>query len=587
VVSRYDTFVRSPADKRRIIILKFGSSVLNPEDDFAHTVLEIYREVRRGKRVLAVVSALPGVTDRLVRAARRRFERPHPEALASLVSTGETSSAAFVGMALDRAGVPAQVLDPDRAGLTIRGPGLDAYPLGLDTKGIHERFERYPVLVLPGFIGRTENGSLGLMGRGGSDLTAIFVAHRLSASECRLLKDVNGLYTADPKKYEPKRRYLSASWGETVRVGEGLVQPKALRYAERHRVHFDIAAPLTSSRTRIGTGPVVSVSETPAQPPLRVSLLGLGTVGTGLYRGLRTLPKRFQLVGIAVRDLSKAREAAVPRDLLHDDPWQLLERPTDVVVELMGGREPAVSLIRASLDSGRHVVTANKEVLAHEGFALQKLAQSKGVVLEYSASVGGAVPAIEHVHHLACIDGIERIEGVLNGTCNFVLDRMAEGIDFNEAVREAQRRGFAEADPSLDLNGKDSAHKLAILARAAFGVELHPDEIPCRGIDSLRETGDGNVTKLVASCQRVGQGIRAEVRPLTLPVDHPLAETKDEENRIFIQTTGGRSHLLQGKGAGRWPTSFAVMAGLLDIYENRAYRQHHSTLVPALAEVIP
>jgi homoserine dehydrogenase len=385
-------------------------------------------------------------------------------------------------------------------------------------------FEHFPVLILPGFVGRTADRSWALMGRGGSDLTALFAAQRLGARECRLLKDVDGLCTSDPR-------------------------------------------------------------------PLRVSLLGLGTVGLGVYQGLIKQKSRFQAVGIAIRHRNKTRETHVPPELLVEDARSLLDRPTDVVVELIGGSEPAASLIRSALEAGRHVVTANKDVIACHGDSLQRLAYAKGVELKFSASVGGAVPVIEQVRKLARYEPIERIEGVLNGTCNYVLDRMVEGEEHDDAVRAAQEQGFAEADPSLDLSGKDSAHKVAILAKAAFGMTIHPEEIPCRGIEDIDSSDvrkaliEGRVIKLVATCYKTAEEVRAEVRPVALPEAHPLAGARGEENRIQVQPRVGQTILLHGKGAGRWPTSLSVMADLLDLHPSSHRCRGETTPAGVLKEV--
>ncbi len=573
-----------------IVVLKFGSSVLDRKQCLSDAVLEIYREVREGKRVLAVVSAFPGVTDWLFATAQRCFEQPKPSALASLVSTGETASAAFLGMALDQAGIPAWVLDTDQIGLEIRGDDLDADPVSLDVEAVEELFEQFPVLILPGFVGRAAGGSPALMGRGGSDLTALFAAQQLDADECRLLKDVDAMYDADPViGGSVQFRYASAPWDEVLRVGGRLVQPKAVNFAKEHGVRFTLASPLAAHKTRIGPDPVRHASPSDDESgPVRVALLGLGTVGLGVYKSLLLQRYRFQVVGIAVQDRDKPREVEIPPGLLFDDPWSLLERPADVVVELIGGQEPAVSLIRASLELGRHVVTGNKEVVARHGVSLERIASASGVTLAYSASVGGAVPVLEQVKNLAARGPIGSIEGVLNGTCNYVLQRLAEGRDLDEAVREAQERGFAESDPTSDLSGRDSVNKLVILAKQAFGITISSDDIPYRGIEGLdsktvqKARARGRVIKLVAACRKTNEGIQAEVHPAALPMDHPLAGARGEENRIRVEREVGEPVLLHGKGAGRWPTSLSVIADLLDLHRSGARSRCRPPLVSAV-----
>lgn len=285
---------------------------------------------------------------------------------------------------------------------------------------------------------------------------------------------------------------------------------------------------------------------------LRVALLGHGTVGGGVYDRLTELPQHFSVTGVAVRDPRKHRIAALDRC------WRVLKQPADVVVELIGGTGLAARVIEASLKLGRHVVTANKAVIAAHGPRLETLARAHGVRLLYSASVGGAMPAIEAVQQRA--GAVRALSGVLNGTCNFILGELERGTAFADAVTAAQRAGYAEADPTLDLDGTDAAQKLAILARTAFGhvppiarktgiLGLSPD-----AVQAARRRG--HVIRLVASCTKD----EAEVAPRELPLSHPLAGCAGAENRLLVDGT-----LLRGTGAGRWPTTEAVVADLLDL----------------------
>ncbi len=307
---------------------------------------------------------------------------------------------------------------------------------------------------------------------------------------------------------------------------------------------------------------VASAAPAFSREPLRVALLGCGTVGGGVLARLLALPDIFRVVGVAVRDLAKAERSGVPRSLLTRDVPGLVESDADVVVELMGGREPARRAIVRALDLGRSVVTANKLLLAEEIDALSDLAQRSGASLRYSASVGGAMPALEAVRRLK--GRIRALSGVLNGTCNYVLDRCAAGVPFNAAVAAAQAAGFAEADPALDLDGSDTAQKLALLAREAFGIALPWNRIPRQGIVDL-DARHGRVVRLVASCERSGSGLRASVQPVELPSCHPFARTTGADNALRIETLDGEVFDLAAQGAGRWPTCEAVLADLYDL----------------------
>jgi homoserine dehydrogenase len=310
----------------------------------------------------------------------------------------------------------------------------------------------------------------------------------------------------------------------------------------------------------------------PGYRPLRVALLGCGTVGGGVLARLLAHPALFRVTGVAVRNLDRVRVPAVPRRLLTDSAAALLEREADVVVELLGGREPARSSIARALDRGRHVVTANKALLAGEVDALTAQADRRGVSLRFSAAVGGALPALEAVRRATAQGAIQAVVGVLNGTCNFVLDRCAAGATLAEAVALARDAGYAEADPILDLDGSDAAQKLSLLAREAFGVALPWESIQRRGIADLDERAAaeaarrGRRLRLVATCERADGGrLRAGVQPLDLSPDHPCASTAGADNALMVQLEGGGQISIAARGAGRWPTTEAVMADLYDL----------------------
>ncbi len=559
---------------QRLVIHKYGSSVLRNEDDLPAVLAEIYAAVRAGDRVVAVVSAFGDTTERLLRSARRVgvADHPQPAALAQLLATGELRAAALLCLAAERAGIPSCCLDATRLALRTEGPCLDSLPVSLDHAVIERALERNALVVLPGFIGRGADGRTTLLGRGGSDLTALFLAHQLQAHRCRLYKDVDGIYEADPALKRPghpsPRRFSSLSWAEALRVCGSVVQKKAIRYAECHDQEFEVACLGRAGQTQVGDRALQLEPAPPAATRLRVGLLGLGTVGLGVYRLLRSFPERFELVGIAVRQPDKARPDDVPRELLCVDPWQVLSRGCDVLVELIGGEEPAARLIQAALERGVHVVSANKGVLAQRLEALQRRAHDRGVRLAFSASVGGALPALEAVQRIARGPGVRQICGVLNGTTNFILGQLQQGLPFAAALALAQERGFAEADPSLDLSGEDAADKLRLLCNAAFGQDV---PVACQGIRGVRPRdveaarGEQRVWRLVAQAELGPDGVRAQVQPLPLPREHPLARAIDEENCLLIEDRAGVWTQVRGKGAGRWPTAQAVLADLLDL----------------------
>ncbi len=242
----------SEAPPRSTVVLKFGSSVLRSEDDLPRAVAEIARYRAAGRAVVAVVSAIGKTTDILLEKAHRIAERPEPSALALMVATGEDVAAAFLTMALASAGVPVALMEPVGIGLRVEGPPLDALPCGLDAALVRRLLRGGSVGVVPGFYGRGPDGKIFLLGRGGSDLTALHLAHCLEAS-CRLLKNVNGVYDGDPgSPSRPARRYEQLSYEDALALQARVVQEKALRFARDHGLAFEVAAPGSERCTRIG-----------------------------------------------------------------------------------------------------------------------------------------------------------------------------------------------------------------------------------------------------------------------------------------------------------------------------------------------
>lgn len=549
--------------EQNIIVLKFGGSVLASEDRLALAVHEIYRWRRDGWKVVAVVSALAGRTDELIERCARGFERASPHAMAAVVAGGELESAALLGVLLDRAGVPASVLSASAARLIADGNALDASPAAVDVSVLREALELDGVVVFPGFIGIDRRGRTVLLGRGGSDLTALFLASALNAQRCRLVKDVPALFERDPSlPGPPPRRYEIASWRDALNTDGTIVQHKAVRFAQSLNLNFELAS-LNSARPSVIGGDRSVLAPAPApRAPTRVAILGLGSVGRGVYEHLRKVPGEFEIVGIAARHAAKHPD--IPDAIFTTDAAALAARAGDIVVESIGGLHPALEAARAALSRGAHFVTANKALIAAHGDELRALAQKHGGSLRYSASVGGGVPVLELARRLAS-KSVVSIEAVLNGTSNYVLDACASGNTLDEAVKSAQQLGFAEADPSRDLDGRDAGDKLAVLASelgAALG-EIRRETINQQTLDAPRTTG-ASVTRQVARLELGGRpGASVTVR--RLDPAHPLALLREEQNGVIIECAGGERRTLIGRGAGRWPTAESVLADILEV----------------------
>lgn len=556
-----------------LVVLKFGSSVLENCDCLPAVVHEVYRYHRRGQSVLVVVSAIGRHTEVLLSEARQWLNPARPErAVAEFLATGERQSAALLTMAFARAGINATLVSPSEIKLTLRGDRLDAWPVAVDVKAVQEAFQSTSVLVVAGFVGVHETGGTALMGRGGADLTAVFLAGTLRAVECRLVKDVDGIYERDPAAADstanPPHRYREVTYEDALQVSGALVQPKAIEYLREQKISARLAGLLQQESTTIG-GPASTVCDLPQPAPLKVLLLGLGQVGQGVYHHLQHLRSFFELVGIQVRDTRKSRDFPAPDGLLSTDVNELLRQPHDLLVDVSGDVSMAKRAIESSLAAGCSAVTASKQLVAEHGPALARLAAKHSARVRYAAAVGGAAPMIETLERAVQNGPVTRLRGVLNGTCNFVLDQLAKGVAFHTAVSQARLRGFAESNVSRDLHGDDSADKLRILARLAFGVESDAASISRQGL-SPAESGrfgrgaasDGVVRQVATFDPVTGASVKLE----TLVPDDYLAGACGEESRLIISGADGREWRVSGKGAGRWPTAEAVIADMFDLH---------------------
>lgn len=575
-----------------IVVLKFGSSVLQTEADLPQAIDEIYREWREGRRVIAVVSAFARVTDRRFAQTRAITTDLHEQA--AWVAGGEEESGNKLAAALVANGVSARYVDARVAGLRAHGDPHESTPVSLNASYLRECLHEHAVLVVPGFIAQDIQGRTVLLGRGGSDLTALFLAKNLDA-RCRLIKDVDGVYESDPAVLENHaQRFNRLSWRTALDIGGRIIQPRALQFAQSHGQSFEVACVDSNLSTLVDAGPddIAVVPHEDIQP-LRVVLLGLGTVGLGVYAHLMRRPDLFEVVRIVVRDLDKQRRSEednldVPKSLLSTDPWDAITQPADLIIETLGGLEPAGEIVHAALLRGRAVVTANKALIASRWWdKLARFATGRQPLLKFGAAVGGAVPVLETVAALARHSGVVQVRAILNGTCNFILDALEQRIDFDTAVAHAQASGFAEADPHDDLVGLDAARKLELIARAAFGEASH-FELNVRGIVGVTASQaalvreDGLTLKLVGSCERSEGHVRGVVKLYELPASDFLAGARAEENRVEILAGNGQVVRLAGKGAGRWPTALSMLGDVHEYLRDRRRARQDEQVRPAV-----
>ncbi|WP_025295332.1 homoserine dehydrogenase [Sphingomonas sanxanigenens] len=333
---------------------------------------------------------------------------------------------------------------------------------------------------------------------------------------------------------------------------------------------------------------------------LRVALAGLGTVGGGVVRLLeaneglitRRAGMPIEIVAVSARDRSRDRGIDLSRFDWVDDTAGLASRDdVDVVVELIGGSDgPALTLARNTLAAGKAFVTANKAMIAHHGLELARQAEDKSVALKYEAAVAGGIPVIKGLREGAAANEIGQVYGILNGTCNYILTTMEErGSDFADVLAEAQALGYAEADPSFDIDGVDAAHKLAILSSLAFGTRLDFDGIAVSGIrhviaaDIAEAQALGFRIRLIGLAESDAGGLFQRVHPCLVPTSHPLAHVAGSLNAVVAEGNFVGRLFFQGRGAGDGPTASAVVADLIDIARGE-YGPAFAMPVDALAE---
>lgn len=312
---------------------------------------------------------------------------------------------------------------------------------------------------------------------------------------------------------------------------------------------------------------------------IKVALLGAGTVGSQVARILTEdrdeLAQRIggtpELIGIAVRSVDTPRDYKAADALYTTDAESLIDR-ADVVIELTGGLEPAKTRILHALAAGKHVVSGNKALIAAHGAELMTAARQSGAQFSFEAAVAGAIPILRPLRDSLAGDHITRVLGIMNGTTNFMLDAMdARGADFDEVLAEAQRLGYAEADPTADVEGHDAAAKAAIVASLAFHSEFHIDDVHCTGIsditadDVTAAANDGYVIKLLSVCERDGEGVNIRVNPALIPRSHPLASVHDAYNAVFVESRDAGELMFYGPGAGGAPTASAVMGDFVSL----------------------
>jgi homoserine dehydrogenase len=333
--------------------------------------------------------------------------------------------------------------------------------------------------------------------------------------------------------------------------------------------------------------------------PITIGLLGMGTVGTGVIKILtenandilQKVSSSVKVKKVLVRQLNKPRNVHIDAEITTNIDDIINDKEIDIVVEVMGGVTPAKDYILKALAAGKHVVTANKDIVAKYGQELFEVAASNKVDFLFEASVAGGIPIIRPLKQCLAANKITEIMGIINGTTNYMLTKMTnEGLDFNSVLAEAQAKGYAEADPTADVGGLDAARKIAILASIAFGSRVSVDDVYVEGITNI-STEDigyakelGYAIKLLAIAKDDDRGVDVRVHPAFIPATHPLASVHDVFNAIYIKGDAVGETMFYGRGAGEMPTASAVVADVIDVARNIIYNANSRILCTCFAQ---
>lgn len=329
---------------------------------------------------------------------------------------------------------------------------------------------------------------------------------------------------------------------------------------------------------------------------VKIGLMGFGNIGTGTYKTLeinRDVIKAntgidFEIIKILEKDVDRERDVVVSRDKFTQNPDDLILDPSiDIIIELLGGIQPATDFMLKAMKNGKHVVTANKAAVAANFDTLRKAADDNKVLFRYEASVGGGIPILNTLITVLHANEFEEVLGILNGTTNYILSQMTDfGLDYSDVLKVAQDKGFAEADPTADVEGIDVANKLSILISLIFGVRVPPGEIPTEGItkitieDIKRASESGHKIKLIATAKKENGQLIYNVKPTLIPFSHPLAGVNNEFNAIFLKGNAVDDLMFYGKGAGPLPTGSAVMGDVIEIGRAMAKNAAYDLVVP-------
>lgn len=556
----------------KLCVLKLGSSVLATPEDYFKVTHEIFRWIREGYRVVAVVSAMGSTTDLLLAEANATVAEPLPETLASYLATGEWLSAARLGLALDKAGVSVRVLDSAGLGLRTVGSVLDAKCHELNVPQIKRFLLKNQVLVVPGFVGNDEVGGTTLLGRGGTDLSAIFIANKLNASHCVLLKDVDGLYTCDPARFPSQaKRFETVSYEDVLSLDEGIVQHKAVSFAQEVSCAFSVGSLLSPQPTTVSSGPSRFSSVLEKQNPLSIFIAGDNPLAGVLNHQLGQFPDLFSVAFSGSNALGALKEKL---PFMHQRP---------ILVDLNTGAGQGFSLGKATLETGGGFISANTACMAEYGLPLKRIAQSLSLPFSCNAAVGGTVPILETLRGLTGNGQIRRMEAVLSGTCNLILEQMMLKDSFDEALELAGQYYETQQDLEADVSGEGCLNKLLVCANMGLGLGLKKNQVAISSLGDLdpawlplaREKGVK--IRFLSILEVEPHGFKTQIQPTLLDGKHPLANLPGDYNAFLFHFRNGNKYLVKGRGTCAESLALAICGDLVHLFHAQSLKQN---LVP-------
>jgi homoserine dehydrogenase len=542
-------------------VLKFGSSVLKDHHDLPRVAGEIYRQSLRFRQLIVIVSAFEGETDKLLARHRTVAGTTDCRGVADLVSLGEELTAAQLRIACSRIGLEATLLRPEQWGIEAAGSSTEATPTTLPR--LPAGLENLRVIIIPGFVGLDEAGSRVLLGRGGSDFSAIFIGGELAADCVRLYKDVDGVYDHDPALgTDDLHRFDEIDWDRCLEIARPLLQPDAIEYARGRRLNLEVGS-IGSSAPTLVTDHSRRSEALPQHRALKVGIAGFGVVGQALYRRLAQ-ERDFHVSAILVRDRNKKRDIYPPFPLT-DCMQSFCDAEFDVVIDVTCGEEAGFPISSGQLQNGRTLISANKTVIEPWYEELATLGRREGGNLGISACVGGGTPILELIDDCVQTGQVRKVTAVLNGTVNFVLDQLASGHSFEIALARARRAGFAELDPSQDLSGADAETKLRLIARRAFGcssldILIRREQLTQHRIRKIRSSGQRWIQ--LATLERAHKCVIGSIGFVRADSISRLPNLPGEQNFLRLHLADGSELETSGRGAGGPATAEAIMTDL-------------------------